>query len=71
MTPLFLGRIQTRIFVSLIVGGIWTLLITPFLPLSTPDGYEIAFTIDGGLGDVYKLTFAALLITTVFGCIFW
>ena len=71
MTPLFLGRIQTRIFVSLIVGGIWTLLITPFLPLSTPDGYEIAFTVDGGLGDVYKLTFAALLITTFFGCIFW
>ena len=71
MTPVLLGRIQTRIFVTLIVGGFWTLIITPFLPLSTPDGYELALSIDGGLGDVYKLTFAALLITMVFGCLFW
>lgn len=71
MTPVFLGRIQTRIYVSLLIGGLWTLIISPFLLLSTPDGYQLALTSDAGLGNVYKLTFAALAITTVFGCLFW
>ena len=30
-----------------------------------------ALSIDGGLGDVYKLTLAALAITAIFGCLFW
>ena len=32
MLPTLNGRIQTRIFLLLVVGGIWTLLITPMLP---------------------------------------
>ena len=71
MTPVLLGRIQTRIFVTLFVGLPWTILITPFLLLSTPDGYKLALSIDGGLDDAYKLTLAALFITMVFGCLFW
>lgn len=76
MTPVFLGRIQTRLFVSFFVGGFWTLIISPFLLLSTNDGYKIAFTIDSAPGfnpviQTYKLTFAALAITAIFGCLFW
>lgn len=71
MTPVLFGRIQTRLFVLFTVGLLWTIVITPFLPLSTPDGYKIAFTIDGALDDTYKLTLAALAITAIFGCLFW
>ena len=61
MTPTLIGRIQTRLFVVLVVGGIWTLVITPFLPVPG----------NPSLGDVYKLTFAALLIVAFFGAIVW
>lgn len=73
MTPVLMGRWQTRIFVSLTVGLIWTIVITPFLLINPPgaDGYELALSSDVPLGDTYKLTLAALLITTVFGCLFW
>lgn len=76
MTPVLLGRIQTRLFVLGTVGVLWTLIITPFLFISTPDGLKMVLTIDsmGGpspLLQTYKLTFAALAITAVFGCIFW
>ena len=55
MLPTLNGRIQTRIFVSLVVGGLWTLLITPLLPLP------------GGLAAAYATTFAVLLAVTVLG----
>lgn len=78
MTPVFLGRIQTRLFVAIVVGGLWTLIITPFLLINAPgqDGYKLAFTLDdidgsSGLLEAYKLTFAALAIVTVFGCLVW
>ncbi|MBC8092522.1 MAG: hypothetical protein H7Y15_11395 [Pseudonocardia sp.] len=31
MLPTLVGRIQTRLFLVLVVGGIWTLLITPLI----------------------------------------
>ena len=55
MIPTLNGRIQTRIFVSLVVGGIWTLLITPLLP------------VPGTLSDAYATTFVVLLTVTVLG----
>lgn len=55
MLPTLNGRLQTRVFVSLVVGGIWTLLITPVLPLP------------GTLGDAYATTFTVLLALTVLG----
>ncbi|MEP9394300.1 hypothetical protein ABLE92_02485 [Gordonia sp. VNQ95] len=36
MLPTLWGRIQTRILVLGIVGGIWTLIIGPFLPDGAP-----------------------------------
>lgn len=78
MTPVFLGRIQTRIFVAVIIGGLWTLFITPFLLINAPgqDGYQLAFMLDdidgeSGLIASYKLTFAALAVVTIFGCLVW
>ncbi len=61
MTPTLIGRIQTRLFVVLIVGGIWTAIITPVLPVPG----------NPPLGDVYKLTYAALVIVAVFGAVVW
>jgi hypothetical protein len=55
MLPTLNGRVQTRIFVSLVVGGIWTLLITPLLP------------VPGTLADAYATTFVVLLTVTVLG----
>ena len=55
MLPTLNGRIQTRVFVTLVVGGLWTLLITPVLPLP------------GTLRDAYATTFVVLLAVTVLG----
>lgn len=76
MTPVLLGRIQTRLFVLFTVGLLWTIVITPFLLISTGDGYKVVLTIDGAggpspLAQTYKLTLAALAITAIFGCLFW
>ncbi len=55
MTPSLSGRIQTRIFLLATVGGLWTLLVTPLLPG------------DAALGDMYAVTYRALLVITVVG----
>lgn len=63
MIPTLNGRIQTRIFLVVVVGGIWTLLITPLVrvfvdsdAMGSPD-----------LLDVYKVTYSVLLIVLVLG----
>ncbi len=47
MLPTLNGRLQTRVFVTLVVGGLWTLLITPVLPVpgTLPDAYGTAFVV--------------------------
>ena len=35
MLPTLIGRIQTRVFLLVVVGGFWTLLLTPFLGAGT------------------------------------
>src|SRR4051795_2834278 len=55
MLPTLSGRIQTRIFVLLIIGGLWTLIITPVLPIG------------GSLSDAYGVTFRILIAVTVLG----
>ncbi len=57
MLPTLNGRIQTRVFVLLVIGGIVQLLITPLLP-----GMG-----DTALRDSYRVTFGILLATTVLG----
>lgn len=57
MVPTLYGRIQTRIVLTIIVGGLWTLIITPFLPTGEP------------LGPSYRMTFTILLTVLVLGII--
>jgi hypothetical protein len=53
--PTLNGRIQTRIALTLVVGGIWTLLIGPLLP------------VDAGLAGRYAAAFTVLVALTVLG----
>ncbi|MBZ2194719.1 hypothetical protein [Occultella gossypii] len=55
MLPTLNGRLQSRILVTAILGGIWTLIITPVLPTGAP------------LGESYKTTFIILLTVIVLG----
>jgi len=58
MIPTLRGRIQTRIFAVLVIGGIWTAIITPFLP-GLPPGLST--------GDTYKITYSILIAVAVLG----
>ncbi len=55
MVPTLYGRIQTRIVLLIVVGGIWTLIITPFLPTGE------------SLSHSYRTTFLVLLTVLVLG----
>jgi hypothetical protein len=55
--PTLNGRIQTRIFVTAVIGSIWTLIITPILPTGAP------------LGDSYRTTFTILGLIIVLGIV--
>lgn len=67
MTPTFIGRIQTRIFLLLVIGVPWTLLVGLVLPRSNPLGLSTA----DQLRTVYETTFIALAITAVVGIVLW
>ena len=58
MVPTLYGRIQTRIVLLAVIGGLWTLIITPVLPTGLP------------VGASYRMTFAVLLAVLVLG-ILW
>ena len=58
MVPTLNGRIQTRIFLLAVVGGLITLIIVPFLPGSAP------------LGDKYRDGFLVLASVAILG-VFW
>jgi ABC-type Mn2+/Zn2+ transport system permease subunit len=47
VTPVYFGRIQTRLFLLAVIGGLWTLLIAPALPGpgTSSDKYQAAFTV--------------------------
>jgi hypothetical protein len=53
--PTLSGRIQTRIALLVVIGGLWTLIVTPVLPTGV------------GAGASYGATFSVLLVTTVLG----
>ncbi len=59
MLPTLMGRIQTRIFATLVIGGLWSLVIGLFLP-----GVG-----DAPLSQVYKALFGLLLVIGVLGVI--
>ena len=55
MTPTLNGRIQTRVFLLLTVGLLWTLIITPVLPTGAP------------LDASYGTTLSVLLLMLLLG----
>jgi hypothetical protein len=61
--PTLSGRIQTRIFLVVVVGGIWTAIITPLVRVFVDDGAMGS----PSLGDVYQVTYAILGIVLVLG----
>lgn len=68
MTPTLFGRIQTRIFVLLVVGGTWTLLVVPFLPVTGPDLVITRFDLEGIL-EVHEAAYSILIGVTILGCL--
>ena len=57
MPPVYAGRVQTRLFLLLVVGVPWTILIGWMLP--RPDGASVT--------DVYQVLFLGLLVVAVLG----
>lgn len=57
MVPTLYGRIQTRIVLTAIIGGLWTLLITPVLPTGLP------------LAASYRTTFLVLVWVILLGIV--
>ena len=53
MTPTFFGRIQTRLFLLLVIAVPWTALIAPVLP--------------GQIGPTYRAAYAAVFCVGLFG----
>jgi len=60
MLPTLNGRLQTRIFMLVVFGGIITFLITPVLPDGAPG-------LPGFNGDFYQVTYVILATVLVLG----
>jgi hypothetical protein len=61
MTPTLLGRIQTRVFVTVAVGGPWTVLLGVVLPgLRVRDGLLVLITM-GIVGIAWELGYHWLM----------
>ena len=63
MTPTLFGRLQTRVVVTLVVGGLWTLLVTPILPGGAAGRFGMTFLIlatVAGLGVGWELVYHGL-----------
>jgi hypothetical protein len=66
VTPTLMGRIQTRIFLVAVIGSIWTLIITPLLPVDAPletkylVTYRVLLTV-GLCGIVWECIYHALM----------
>lgn len=56
MLPTLIGRVETRIALLGVLGGVWTLLLVPLLP-----------TGDTPTGSVYRTAYTVLVVVLVFG----
>src|SRR5580704_7284286 len=61
MVPTLSGRIQTRLFLLLVIGVPWTLIISPIAPHQQ----------GASLGHLYETTFWVLAEVAVVGCLVW
>jgi hypothetical protein len=55
MLPTLMGRIQTRVFLLAVVGGLVTLVVAPFLPIGA------------SIGEKYRVSFVVLIAVAVLG----
>lgn len=67
MTPTLFGRIQTRLFIVLVIGSLWTLFVVPFLPGTGGLGYldvlaraEVVLLWVAGVGIIWELLYHLL-----------
>lgn len=61
MTPTLFGRLQTRVFVTVVVGGIWTALLALVLPgLALADALIVLATM-GVLGLAWEFAYHGLM----------
>lgn len=63
MTPRLFGRLQTRVIVTVLVGGLWALVVTPALFRPTWDGDRLS------LGSMYKMTLSGIGVVAVVGLV--
>jgi hypothetical protein len=61
MVPTLSGRIQTRLFLLIVIGIPWTLIITPLAPHHP----------GASIGHLYETTFWVLAEVIVVGCLVW
>jgi uncharacterized membrane protein YphA (DoxX/SURF4 family) len=55
MLPTLFGRIQTRVFLTLVIGGLWAVVVSPLLPGG------------GDVGEKYRTMYSLLVIVAVLG----
>ncbi|GEE03434.1 hypothetical protein nbrc107696_38800 [Gordonia spumicola] len=65
MLPTLNGRLQLRVLVGLVVGGLWTAIVAPVLPTgaSVSDNYRVAYvvlTVMIAIGVVWELIYHAI-----------
>jgi heme/copper-type cytochrome/quinol oxidase subunit 4 len=66
MVPTLFGRIQTRLWLLAVIGGLITVLLTPLLPMqaSLSDKYQATFVVLGSvavIGIVWELLYHLLM----------
>lgn len=61
MTPQLLGRLQTRVIVTGLVGGLWALVVTPALPRPAWAGDRLS------LSEMYRMTLSGLGLVIAVG----
>lgn len=67
MTPNFVGRLQTRIFVLAVIGVPVVLVLGFFLPVRTAPGASSSEI----RADVWEAGLFTLLVVAVVGCVLW
>lgn len=67
MTPNFVGRLQTRIFVLAVIGIPVVLIVGFFLPVRTAPGASSSQI----RTDVWEAGLVTLLVVAVVGCVLW
>lgn len=61
MTPTLVGRLQTRVFVTLVIGGCWSALVAAVLPAASLRDVVIVLATMGVLGLLWEFLYHWLM----------